>query len=237
MSVFVDTPTRGLLDLLEQLLTQTTVLTSGSQVVGSGDSILGEDGSPILGEDGSKITDESQTSTYTSDDVILSEDGGAVFGEDGGKISDESATLTLVPQQGAATPLLLVSTVVTRVTILAKVGNTDTIWVGGSTVMAGIGIPLSITSPRYDLTNKDLSEVFIIGIVGEGVTFNYEAETTTPTDSGEILGEDGDAILGEDGGKILEETTSGGVPETAILDSDGNPVLDSDGNYILRGEP
>lgn len=214
-----------------------TVLRSGSQTVDSGQSILGEDNSPIQNEDGGKVSEET-VQAFTSSNVVLDEDGGGALLEDGGKLSDESATLTATPIQGAATPLMRVSTIATRVTILAKSANTAAIWTGDENIVEGIGIPLLTTSDRYDLLNKDLSKIYIVGIVGEGVTFNYEIEEEAAVDSGAILGEDGDAILGEDGGKVLGEDAadSTDIPSKARLDSDGNPVLDSDGNYILDGD-
>lgn len=60
-----------------------------------------------------------------------------------------------------------------KIIITAKVTNTGTIWVGGSTVAAGRGIPL-VALQNVTLELSDVSAVYIDATVnGEGVTYAY----------------------------------------------------------------
>lgn len=60
-----------------------------------------------------------------------------------------------------------------RVDITAKTGNTDTVWVGGSSISSGNGTPLE-SGDSYSLEIDDLSNVYIFADTnGEGVTFTY----------------------------------------------------------------
>lgn len=68
---------------------------------------------------------------------------------------------------------LAASTNCKKVVICAKSANTGIIWVGGSTVAAGTGIPL-VAYQQIEISITNLSSIYIDSTVnGEGVTFNY----------------------------------------------------------------
>lgn len=65
------------------------------------------------------------------------------------------------------------STACKKVVMTAKATNTGVIWVGGSTVAAGAGIPL-VAYQQFEIDIQDLATVFIDSTVnGEGVTYVY----------------------------------------------------------------
>lgn len=85
-------------------------------------------------------------------------------------ISDGSKNVTTA---GTRVQLITSSTPCRWVIITAKGSNTDTIWVGGSTVAVNSGIPLvGLQSERLDVS--DVSNIWLDSEVsGEGVTFVY----------------------------------------------------------------
>jgi hypothetical protein len=63
-----------------------------------------------------------------------------------------------------------------EVTIVAKVANTDLIYVGGASVSSASGVPLNGGDAQTikSYRNVDLANIWIDAAVnGEGVTFNY----------------------------------------------------------------
>lgn len=86
-------------------------------------------------------------------------------------IGDGSKTVTAAGTAEA----LATSTACKYVIITALESNTDTVWIGGSTVEAGRGRPLvSLQSEKIDIDN--LSKVYVDSEVnGEGVSFTYVA--------------------------------------------------------------
>lgn len=83
-------------------------------------------------------------------------------------LSDDSQDVTT-----AGTRVQLTAATSKKIIITAKVTNTGTIWVGGSTVAAGRGIPL-VALQNVTLELSDVSAVYIDATVnGEGVTYAY----------------------------------------------------------------
>lgn len=78
-----------------------------------------------------------------------------------------------VTTTGSSVQLTATSTTIRWVEVIAKEANTDTVWVGGSTVAAGSGLPIvSLQSAFLEVSN--LTSVWIDSEVnGEGVTFIY----------------------------------------------------------------
>lgn len=85
-------------------------------------------------------------------------------------ITDGSKNVTTA---GTRVQLITTSTPCRWVIVVGKEANTDTIWVGGSTVASGSGIPLvGLQSERFDVS--DASNIWLDSEVnGEGVTFLY----------------------------------------------------------------
>ena len=104
-----------------------------------------------------------------------------------GKKRNEDEVLTRIPETigdgsktvtTAGTEVQLTSTATKcfYVIITALTTNTGTIWVGGSTVASGRGVPLvSLQSCRIDI--DDLSKIYIDSTVnGEGVSYCFLAD-------------------------------------------------------------
>ena len=87
-------------------------------------------------------------------------------------ISDGSQTVTT---SGTRVQLTSTSTPMFFAIITALSSNTGTIWVGGSTVASGRGMPLvALQSCKVDV--DDLSKIYIDSTVnGEGVSFVFMA--------------------------------------------------------------
>lgn len=134
---------------------------SGSQTI-SGGNILLEDGTGLLSEDGGKIQQESAGNEID----ILNEDGSKILNEDGSKLLNEQIS-------SGATPLMFVSKPCQYVIIAPKSTNTGTVWVGGSDVEVGVGIPLKVGDDDLSFLINNLNKVFITGNNGDGVTFVY----------------------------------------------------------------
>lgn len=85
-----------------------------------------------------------------------------------GSLGDNSQNVTT-----AGTRVQLSSVACQKVIITAKAANTGTIWVGGSTVAAGRGVPLvALQSVTLDVSNTNA--VYIDSTVnGEGITYAY----------------------------------------------------------------
>lgn len=198
MSIFVDTPTRlaKLLNSISQLLVTTSIF-AGSQTI-SGGKILTEDGLGLLNEDGSDILEDSAPSSPGVEVDILTEDGGKVLTEDGEDLLDESSTNPVVVP-GVKTPLSYTSIACQYVIIAAKSTNSGTLWFSGTDVAVGTGIPLvpGAVSPHVPI--DDVSKVYIIGNVGDGVTFIYG---TSDSSSVVIVDDDGNPITDDDGVEV-----------------------------------
>lgn len=71
-----------------------------------------------------------------------------------------------------ATPLVGIATQADQVTITAKVGNADDIFIGpaGVTIVTGLGLT---PAESVSFNTVDLNDLYIIGTAGEGVTFAY----------------------------------------------------------------
>ena len=87
-------------------------------------------------------------------------------------IGDGSQNVTTA---GTRVQLTTTATNAFYVIITAKVANTGTIWVGGSTVADGRGIPLvALQSVKIDI--DDISLIYLdASVSGEGVTFAFLA--------------------------------------------------------------
>lgn len=88
-------------------------------------------------------------------------------------IGDGSKTVTTA---GTRVQLTSTETPCFYIIVTALVANIGTIWVGGSTVASGRGIPLvALQSCRIDI--DDISKVYIDSTVnGEGVSYGYLAD-------------------------------------------------------------
>lgn len=166
MSIFVDTPLRGsrLLSILVP-----SAIGAGSQDVdalGAGYA-LDESGGYLLDENGQRILLQSGIGGQSD---LLDEDGTKVLAEDGTKILTEDSGAAIL---GQATPIVIVSTSALYVDVAAKSTNTAVIWVGGSNVTTGLGIPLYPGEDSVKIDIDDLDKVYIYGLEGEGVTFIY----------------------------------------------------------------
>ena len=122
-----------------------------------------------------------------SDEISsASERMGVVFaGGNGGASSDDLRALGLGTARGVGDGNKTVTTAGTQVQlsstsipcrwvmVIGKEANTDTIWVGGSNVASGSGLPLvGLQSERFDV--NDVSNLWIDSEVnGEGVTYIY----------------------------------------------------------------
>lgn len=201
MSIIIDTPARlsralsaiSTLQLSVDELTVTRIV-SGSQTITSG-KILNEDGTDILDEDGGDIIEDSAPSTPAVEVDILTEDGVDLLNEDGTKILNEDSTSAVVVV-GIATPLAYVSIPCKYVVASAKSTNYGTVWISGSDVEVGLGIPLIVGEDNVNLPISDVSKVYIIGYSGDGVTFVYG------TSDGTITDDDGNPITDDDGNPI-----------------------------------
>lgn len=103
----------------------------------------------------------------------------------------------------SATRLVNISRDASWVAISAKPTNLGTIWVAGSTVEDGIGIPLyAMGSPvKFDI--DDIGKIYFIGIEGDGVVFTYGyRQVDSGSDEGALLGVDGDALGGVSGDSL-----------------------------------
>jgi hypothetical protein len=88
----------------------------------------------------------------------------------GQTIGDGSAT---VVTSGSRIRLSSTSTPITAVMVIAKSGNTGTIWLGGSTVAVNRGRPL-LALQAETIQINDLNKVYIDADTnGSGVTFLY----------------------------------------------------------------
>lgn len=188
MSIIIDTPTR--ISRVRGALVP-SYLVSGSQTIDPG-YMLAEDGTRILDESGDPILLESPT-------YILNEDSSYQLDEDGHRILTEDSS----PAGGTATPLLRVSTPALSVTVAAKSNNFNTIWISGSDVAEGIGIPLYPTEDNVYIPIDDVSKVYIYGDVGDGVTFFY-GTTVSPTDNF-VRDDDGTIIVDDSGNQVITE--------------------------------
>lgn len=139
-------------------------IVSGSQTISCG-FILGEDSSFMLGEDGGKISQECGGL-----DRILGEDGSFMLGEDGGKILNEDSQSS---GTGTATPFFVISTLSSSAWVTANSSNSSTVYVGNSAVSSSNSIPLNVGEQNVYLPTYDLSNVYILGNAGDGVTFRY----------------------------------------------------------------
>ncbi len=110
------------------------------------------------------ITSGSQTIDPARE---LSEDGTPKLNEDGGYRLLEGVVT------GNATPLIRVATACQYVVVAAQSTNTGTIWISGSDVAVGTGIPLYANGDSILIPIDDVSKVYILGLGGEGVTFFY----------------------------------------------------------------
>lgn len=173
-------------------LVATTGLVAGSQTISAG-KILLEDGTGLLDEDGSSIVQEA----VGSESDILTEDGGKMLDESGGKILNEQSS----PSGTGSAPLMYVSTPCQYVVVAAKSSNTGTIWIGGSDVEIGIGIPLIVGEDNTSFPIDDLSKVFITGNVGDGVTFVYGTAPSAVA-SGSLRDDSGNLIKDDSGNQI-----------------------------------
>lgn len=187
MSVFVDTPfRRGIANSIGVGSQTVQAVLSNTE----GEFLLNTDGQPIkVGGIGVPIAN--------TDGQIITNTDGQVINQSGNTI-------------GTPTPLMYVSTPSVYVIIQAKPSNTGLIWVGGPTVEPGAGVSLSHTSAPLYVPASDLSQVYIIGIIGEGVTFTWGSlidlyARPVPVFPSATLGETGEYILGADGSPILGE--------------------------------
>lgn len=85
----------------------------------------------------------------------------------------------VVAAAGTAERLVSTNTPAREVTIMALLGNSDYVVVGGSSVVAAVatrqGIPLSAGSSITLRNVRDLYEIWIDSVVsGEGATFLYQ---------------------------------------------------------------
>ena len=83
----------------------------------------------------------------------------------------------VVATAGTAVPLVGVSTPATQVVVTAETDNTDTVVIGGSSVIAAIGtregVPL-LGGDSITIDIDDLNKIYVDSVVsGEGVTFIY----------------------------------------------------------------
>lgn len=177
--------------------TLTTRIVAGSQTISAG-RILTEDGLGLLNEDGGNILQNSAPSAPAVNIDILNEDGGKLLNQDGTNVLNEAST-SLVTTPGAATPLMYVSTSCQYVILAAKSTNSGTIWVSGSDVAVGLGIPLYVGEDNVQIPIDDVMKVYIIGNVGDGVTFIYGATNT----SGQIIDDSGNLIIDDGGNPVI----------------------------------
>lgn len=169
-------------------LVATTRLVAGSQTISS-ILVVDDDGNVVTDENGNPITDSAIS--------ILAEDGGSLLAEDDTRILNESNVPVIV---GSATPLMYVETPCQYVVIAAKSDNVETVWVSGSDVEVGLGIPLLVGGDNVNFPIDDVRKVYIIGNVNDGVTFVYG----TTTSSGRVTDDDGNVITDDDGNPVIQ---------------------------------
>lgn len=152
-----------------------------SQTVNAG-YVLDEDGGYTLNEDGSRILLESGIS------YVLNEDGSYALNEDGTRILTEDSTDPSTV--GVATQLSLVSTPSPFIWVTANSTNQEIIRIGGSDITLTTGVPLPVGSVNVHFTIDDVSDLWIIGYYGDGVTFTYAYSTSATTDGLQFGGSD-----------------------------------------------
>lgn len=175
-----------------------TRLVAGSQTISSGKVLL-EDGTGLLNEDGSDIVLNASAGVAAVDVDILNEDGTSILNEDGTKVLNESSTASTITP-GAATPLMYVTTLCSAVTVTAKSSNLGDIWIAGSDVEEGLGNPLYVRGSNIRIEVDDVAKVYIIGNIGDGVTFMYETTEEAPESDGSFVRDDSGNIVSDDSG-------------------------------------
>ncbi len=205
-------------------LVATTRIVAGSQTISAG-NMLGEDDTGLLDEDGGNIALDSDPSAPTTVTIrteggervgILAEDGsvldvetgdelvaensssdveGDLLGEDNTPILNEDSVSAVA---GSATPLMYVSTSCQYVVVSAKSTNTGTVWVSGSDVEVGLGIPLLVGEDNVQLPIDDVAKIYIIGNIGDGVTFVYGTTTT----AGQLTDDSGNLVTDDSGNPV-----------------------------------
>lgn len=197
MSIIIDTPLRG--SRLTAILARPTRLVAGSQTISSG-KILLEDDTGLLTEDGQNIVQDSPPATAAVEIDILNEDGGVLLNEDGSSIQNEASTAaTTTP--GSRTQLIYVTTPCSAVIATAKSSNLGDIWIGGEDVEEELGNPLYVRGSNVRIEIDDVSKVYIIGNIGDGVTFMYETTEEAST-SGYITDDSGNVVTDDSGNQI-----------------------------------
>lgn len=187
----------GLLDLVNDVPTFPSGLSFayGSQTVNAG-FVLNEDGTYALNEDGTRILLESGI------DYALNEDNTYVLGEDGKRTLNEDSTDP--DTVGVATELIQVPTGATMVWVTALSTNYETLRIGGSDVTRTTGVPLPPGATDVYFPIEDVSDLYIIGYYGDGVTFTYGYPTPATVgivdDSGNIIRDDSGNIVTDDDG-------------------------------------
>lgn len=103
-----------------------------------------------------------------------------------------------VTTAGTSVPLLSGSTTCLYVIVTAQETNTDTIWVGGFDITAGLGRPLvALQSEQFQI--NDVSKIYIdADVSGEGVTFIYASRTLTY-----LTDDDGNIVYDDDGNPVI----------------------------------
>lgn len=151
---------------------------------------LNEDGTYALGEDGKKIILEGGPS------YVLNEDGTYALDESGDRILEEGSG-EVVPAQ--ATQLSTTSILSPMIWITPFSSNEDTVYIWGSDVSLTNGLPLPVGSYNTYLPIEDISDLYIIGTLGDGVDFYYLyiAEDGVVDDSGNLVRDDsGNVVTG-----------------------------------------
>lgn len=171
-------------------LVATTRIVAGSQTI-TAIGVTDDDGNRVTDDDGNTITDTAS--------AILAESSGNLDAEDGTKILTESSATVVV---GSATPLMYVSTSCQYVVLAARSTNVTTVWVSGPDVEVGLGIPLLVGEDNVHLPIDDVSKVYIIGNVGDGVTFVYGTTTAAAVADENVTDDDGNLISDDDGNPV-----------------------------------
>lgn len=178
-------------------LVATTRIVAGSQTISAG-QILQEDGTGVLDEEGGQILQDSAPPSTGTEVDILAEDDTRVLTEDGGHLLDESSSSSSTTP-GSATPLVYVATPCQYVVVAAKSTNTGDIWISGSDVEVGLGIPLLVGEDNVQLPIDDVAKVYIIGNIGDGVIFVYG----TTSVEGQLVDDDGNLVFDDDGNPVI----------------------------------
>lgn len=103
----------------------------------------------------------------------------------------------------SATRLVNFSREASWVVISAKPTNLGTIWVAGSTVEDGIGIPLYAMGASVKFDIDDIGKIYFVGSEDDGVVFTYGyRQVDSGSNEGDLLGVDGDALGGVSGDSL-----------------------------------